>query len=56
MPFAHGGPDFWPWLNLKVGLQYVYFDKINGGTDNFDGAGSKAGNNNTLFLFTWIAF
>ncbi len=56
MPFNHGGPEFWPWLNMKVGLQYIYYDKFNGGSTNFDGAGRNARDNNTLFLFDWIAF
>ncbi len=56
VPFAYGGPSFWPWLNMKVGLQYVYYDQINGGGTNFDGAGHNAHDNNTLFLFTWFAF
>jgi hypothetical protein len=56
MPFNHGGPDFWPWLNMKVGLQYIYYQKFNGGSTNFDGAGRNARDNNTLFLFDWIAF
>ena len=56
IPFSHGGPAFWPWLNLKLGLQYIYYNKFNGGGGNFDGAGRSAHNNNTLFLFTWLAF
>jgi hypothetical protein len=56
MPFAYGGPDFWPWANLKLSLQYVYYDKFNGGRTNFDGTGRNAHDNNTLFLFAWIAF
>lgn len=56
MPFAHGGPSLWPWFNLKLGLQYVYYQQINGGTDNFDGAGHNASDDNTLFLFAWLAF
>ena len=23
IPFNYGGPSFWPWLNVKFGLQYV---------------------------------
>jgi len=56
VPFAHGGPSLWPWFNLKLGLQYVYYQQVNGGTDNFDGAGHNASDNNTLFLFAWLAF
>ncbi len=56
LPFNYGGPSFWPWLNMKLGLQYVYYTKFNGGTTNFDGTGRNAHDNNTLFLFAWLAF
>ena len=56
IPFNHGGPSFWPWLNVKIGLQYVYYDKFNGGQTNFDGSGRNAHDNNTIFAFAWIAF
>jgi hypothetical protein len=56
MPFNNGGPSFWPWLNAKVGLQYIAYNKFNGGTTNYDGFGRNASGNNTLFLFCWIAF
>jgi hypothetical protein len=55
-PFNHGGPSFWPWLNMKLGLQYVYFTKFNGAASNYDGAGRSASDNNTLYLFAWLAF
>jgi hypothetical protein len=56
MPFSHGGPDFWPWLNLKLGVQYILYTEFNGGASNFDGAGRNAHDNNTLFTFAWFAF
>jgi hypothetical protein len=56
MPFNHGGPDFWPWLNMKIGLQYTFYSKFDGGDTNYDGQGHDAHDNNTLFLFDWIAF
>lgn len=56
MPFNNGGPAFWPWLNAKFGLQYVAYNKFNGGTTNYDGFGRSAAANNTLFLYTWMAF
>ena len=56
MPFNRGGPDFWPWLNMKLGLQYIWYTKFNGATSNIDGAGRKASDNNTLFAFAWFAF
>jgi hypothetical protein len=56
IPFNHGGPSFWPWLNVKFGLQYIYYDKFNGGRTNFDGSGRNAHDNNTIFGFAWLAF
>jgi hypothetical protein len=56
MPFSHGGPALWPWLNLKLGVQYVWYDKFDGGRTNFDGAGRNAHDNNTLLVFAWLAF
>lgn len=56
MPFNHGGPDFWPWLNMKLGLQYIYYERFQGGGTNFDGAGRNAADNNTLLLFAWLVF
>jgi hypothetical protein len=50
LPFNRGGPDFWPWLNVKFGLQYVYYPEFNGLV------GRAATNNNTLYLFAWLAF
>jgi len=30
--------------------------RFNGGTPNYDGFGRSASQNNSLFLFSWIAF
>jgi hypothetical protein len=46
----------YPWLNVRVGLQYIDYLMFNGGTTNYDGSGRNAGDNNTLMLFTWWAF
>jgi hypothetical protein len=56
IPFNHGGPAFWPWLNMKLGLQYTAYQKFDGGSANYDGAGHNASDNNTLYLFAWVAF
>ena len=45
-----------PWVNLRVGVQYTGYLRFNGGTSNYDGAGRSASQNNSLFLFTWMAF
>lgn len=56
MPFNHGGPAFWPWLNVKFGVQYTYYTEFNGASRNYDGMGHNATDNNTLYLFSWLAF
>jgi len=56
LPFSNGGPEFWPWANLRLGLQYTLYNHFNGGTANFDGAGSSAHGQNTLYLYALIAF
>lgn len=50
IPFNHGGPSFWPWLNMKLGLQYIDYPEFNGQT------GSAAQENNTFYAFAWLAF
>jgi len=56
LPFNHGGPEFWPWMNVKFGLQYTAYQKFDGGTTNYDGAGHNASDNDTLYLYAWLAF
>jgi len=48
--------QFMPWINTRFSLQYVAYQKFNGGTSNYDGAGRKASDNNTLYLLTWLMF
>jgi hypothetical protein len=45
-----------PWVNVRVGLQYTGYLKFNGGTSDYDGFGRTAHQNNSLFLFSWLAF
>jgi hypothetical protein len=45
-----------PWQNMRFGLQYVAYNKFNGASNNYDAAGRKASDNNTLFLFMWLAY
>ncbi len=56
IPFNYGGPSFWPWLNMKLALQFVHYDKFNGSNTNYDGAGTPASANDTLYAFCWFAF
>lgn len=52
-----GKEDSWaaPWVNIRLGLQYTGYLKFNGGTSNYDGNGRSARQNNSLFLFYWVA-
>lgn len=45
-----------PLANLKIGIQYTIYTRFNGGGRNYDGFGRNAGDNNTLFLYAWLAF
>lgn len=56
IPFNYGGPSFWPWLNVKFGLQFVHYDKFDGASTNYNGLGTNASANDTLFAFAWFAF
>ena len=62
---ASGKPDsngeilqltFLPWLNTQFALQYTIFNKFDGSSDNYDGNGRNASDNNTLFLSAWLVF
>ena len=56
LPFSHGGPSFWPWLNFRVGLQYTHWNKFDGATTNIDGMGRNANDNKTFFAYIWTVF
>jgi hypothetical protein len=48
---------FWtPVQYLRIGLQYTIYDKYNGASHNYDGAGRNASDNNSLFLYLWGAY
>jgi len=48
IPFGASKMIGWPWFNARIGLQYTYYNKLNGTTVG-------AQNNNTLFLHAWFA-
>jgi hypothetical protein len=45
-----------PWQNTRFGLQYVLYNLFNGSSNDYDAAGRKAADNNTLFAYLWLAF
>jgi len=48
--------EYLPWLNTKFSIQYVLYNKFNGGVQNFDGMGRNASNNNAIYLLAWLNF
>jgi len=62
---ANGSPDtrgwiaevnYLPWLNVKLSLQYTWYEKFNGASSNYDGMGRNASDNDTLYLVLWFAY
>jgi len=45
-----------PWQNTRFALQYTAYTLFNGASNDYDAAGRKAADNNTLFLYLWLAF
>ena len=48
--------NYLPWLNTKLQLQYVRYSKFNGASNNYDGFGRNASDNDTLYLVGWLMF
>ena len=55
-PWGAGNSPLGPRVNARLGVQYTLYGKFNGRRRNFDLAGANAADNNTLRVFTWIAF
>ena len=56
VPFGKASSWANPWVNLKLGAQYIIYTQFDGGISNYDGNGRSAGANNTLLMFAWLAF
>ncbi len=57
LPFINSNiTSLWPWAQVKFSLQYTLYNKFNGAGSNYDGFGRNASDNNTLFLYAWLAF
>ena len=54
--WGEGKSPLGPRFNVRVGVQYTMYSKFDGASRNFDGAGGSASDNNTLRVFTWIAY
>ena len=55
-PWGDGGSPLGPRFNMRVGVQYTAYFRFDGAGQNFDGFGRNASDNNTLRVFTWIAY
>lgn len=42
-------------LNYRVGLQFTHYDRFNGAHSDYDGAGRDAADNDTAFIYLWLA-
>ncbi|WP_173586047.1 cytochrome C [Methylogaea oryzae] len=58
VPFGKHNSTAAPWLNLRFAVQYVAYNKFNGGDRNVDpsGVATRASDNNTLYLNTSLSF
>jgi hypothetical protein len=56
VPFGKSGSFASPWVNVRLGVQYTGYWRYNGGSGNYDGFGRSASDNNSLFVYTWLAF
>lgn len=49
IPFSMNKAPGWPWANMRIGVQYIAYNK-------FDGTTVGASANNTLFAYAWFAW
>jgi hypothetical protein len=48
---------FWtPIQYLRLGLQYTAYNRFEGASSDYNGAGRNARDNNSLFLYAWVAY
>jgi hypothetical protein len=47
-----------PWFNVRLGAQYVIYQKFNGASRSYDlpTGGRNAKDNNTLYMYLWFAY
>ena len=46
--------SYYPWQNVRLSAQYILYTEFNGGSDDYDGFGRDASDNNTLYLLAWL--
>jgi hypothetical protein len=55
-PWGSGNGPLGPYVNVRFGVQYTAYGQFNGTRHNFDGNDANASDNNSLRLYTWVAF
>ncbi len=60
LPFSKGAPGLDKQFNVRLGVQYITYLHLYGGTNNFGPVATNgtqnASGNNTLFVYAWAAF
>ena len=56
LPLSNGGFNFYPWFNARLGVSYTHYFEFDGASSNYNGAFRNAGDNDTTFLYAWLAF
>jgi hypothetical protein len=54
-PFGKPGAWHQPNANVRMGLQYTHYDRLNGAGTNYDGFGRDASDSDAIFAFVWLA-
>jgi hypothetical protein len=55
-PFGASNSPLGRRFNTRVGIQYTAYTQFNGASQNWDGLGGNASDNNTLRVFIWAAY
>ena len=56
LPFSYGGPSIWPWFNARLGVSYTHYDEFDGSSGVNLTTGRSASDNDTTFVYAWVAF
>lgn len=55
-PFSGPNSPFGTRFATRVGIQYTAYSRFDGAKLDYDGTGRNASDNNTIRVFTWVAF
>jgi len=55
-PFGTPNSPLGPRFNIRVGAQYISYLRFDGASQNYDGLGRNAADNNTFRVFLWAAY